>query len=350
MPVDPETYNSLGAKERPYKKRKRGLGIRNAIKRKTNVTKKSDAFGQAFFKAIIAAAPLTKFPPTNWLIKKVAMLGGTHNTRGHSIPMFLNSSAATEGASTASVTLECLDAAISHDAEGAEPATHSKTIEMNKTVARNVEHVHPPVEMLIDVIDRATYRATLDECLCRKIQGCEDYPTDLGCLFLGPAAKDSVRRGVAHEVTRDEAIEHVRRAVEAGLSPAAYFVEIEEYVWGWPDEDLPNILEVCFCCPCCCSAVRFEARAGGELERILHQGIGWSCVIDETSCVGCGACAAACPHDCAHVVNGRARIHETCAGCGQCVRACEHGALSVQKTGETKPRIDDYFEKLDWKL
>lgn len=350
MPVDPEIYHSLGANERPFKTRKHGLGIRNAIKRKTNVTPESDAFGQMFFKTIIAAAPLTKFPPANWLIKKVAMLGGTHNTRGHSIPMYLDSATTLKGGSPAFVTLERLDAAVSAAPGKAERQHRSKTIEMNKMVASNIEHVHPPVDLLIDVIDRATYRATLDECLCRKIQGCKDYPIDLGCLFLGPAAKDSVRRGVAHEVTRDEAIAHVKRAVEAGLSPSAYFVEVEEYVWGWPDEELPNVLEVCFCCPCCCSAVRFEAGAAGELERILHQGIGWSCVADDTRCVGCGACEAACPHDCAHVLDDRVQIHETCAGCGQCVRVCGCGALSVRQTGETKPRIDDYFEKLNWKL
>lgn len=344
MPVDPRIYQELGSKEEPYRKRRKGLGIRNAIKRKTNVTTKSDAFGQFFFKAIIAAAPLTKFAPTNFLLKKLAMLGGKHNTRGHSIPLYLDS----QGGQPAQRSLDCLEEARRKAASGT--GSSSKIIELNKTVAKNVELIHPPVEMLIDIIHRSSFRASLNECLCRKVQGCTDYPLDLGCLFLGPAAKDCVERGVARELTEEEAIAHVKRAAEAGLSAAAYFVEVEEYVWGWPDEELPNVLEVCFCCPCCCSAVRFEERAGGELERILHQGIGWSCVVDTNACIGCGECEQACPHDCMRVKDSVAVVHETCAGCGQCVRVCKHAALSVQKTAETKPRIDDYFEKLDWKL
>lgn len=343
MPADPKIYHSLGSQETPFKPRKQGLGIRNAIKRHTNVTPQSDTFGQLFFKAIVKAAPLTKFPPTREIIKHVAMLGGTHNTRGHSIPLHLDS----REAQPAVTTIQHLDAACTAT------SAHTKaphTIKMNQTVARNIEHMHPPVDMLIDVIKRSSYRAALHECLCRKIGNCTDYPLDIGCLFLGPAARDSVARGVATELTVEEAIRHVKRAAEAGLSAAAYFVEIEEYVWGWPDEELPNILEVCFCCPCCCSAVRFEQRAGGELQRILHQGIGWSCVVDTQACIGCGSCEQACPHDCIRIKNDSAFIHETCAGCGQCVRACKHGALTIKQTGDTKPHIDDYFEKLHWNL
>lgn len=346
MPVDHKAYEALGAKEQPYRKRRKGIGIRDAIKRKTNVTTESDAFGRAFFRMIIAAAPLTKCAPTNWAIRKVAMLGGEHNTRGHSIPVHLDSKAKIP----AKATLASLDAALDHGACDEGRSTSGKIIDMHKMVARDVEHIHPPIEMVIDAIKRSSFRAGLSSCLCREIQGCKDYPRDIGCLFLGPAARDCVARGVARELTEEDAIRHVKRAVEAGLSPAAYFVEIEEYVWGWPDEDLPNVLEICFCCPCCCSAVRFEKRAGGELERILHQGVGWSCVVDTTACIGCGACEMACPHDCVHVEDGTARIHRSCAGCGQCVRVCEHGALRVVQTGDTKERIDDYFEKLGWTL
>lgn len=345
MPVDLRTYRSLGSTEEPYKQRKRGLGVRNAIKRRTNVTPKSDAFGQMFFRAIIAAAPLTKFPPTNLLIKKVAMLGGTSNTRGHSIPLYLDAA----DDDPARKSLERLKQAREED-EAVPGTTKTRTIEINKTVAKSIEHIHPPVDLLIDIIKRSTYLASLNECLCRKLQGCTDYPLDIGCLFIGPAARSCVKRGVAKELTVEEAIRHVERAAKAGLSAAAYFVEVEEYVWGWLDEDMPNILEVCFCCPCCCSAVRFEEKAGGELERILHQGIGWSCVVDEDACLGCGACEKACPHDCMRIEKGRARVHESCAGCGQCVRSCMHGALRIMQTGDTKPRIDDYFEKLNWNL
>lgn len=151
---------------------------------------------------------------------------------------------------------------------------------------------------------------------------------------------------MARQVSVDEALAHVERARQAGLSAAVYFVEVEEYVWGFKDADMPDFLEVCFCCPCCCSAVRFEAKAGGETKRILHQGIGWSAVVDQERCVGCGTCVAACPHDRMELEAGKARSSWMCAGCGQCVLACPNGAVTVRQTGRTEARLEDYFEKL----
>ncbi len=313
-------YRRLNEKETDYRLRRRGLGIRDAIKRHTAATSKSDTFGQFFFRAIIKVAPLTKFAPTDWLIKKVAMMGGTKNTKGYSVPLYV---------------------------ETAEPVTRgTRRIELNQPVMREVKPVHPPVELIQDAVRRASYRAIMHECLCRKIQGCTDYPIDLGCLFIGPAAKACVERGIAHEATLEECLAHIDRAQKEGLSAGAYFVEVEEYVWGFHDADMPNFLEFCFCCPCCCSATLFEQRAGGELKRILHQGIGWSCTVDAQACLGCGACVDACPHNRMGFVGGKAQPLETCAGCGQCLKVCPQEALHVRQTGETKPRIEDYFEKL----
>lgn len=322
-------YDQLGSRETDYQPRKKGLGIRDAIKNKTAATSKSDAFGQMFFRTIIAAAPLTKFGPTDALIKKAAMLGGHHNTKGISTPFYVNGEVPPKGPG--------------------KPERH-QTIEMNQKMFDDVHPGHPPIDMVKDAVRRANYRAIMNECLCRKIQKCDDYPLDLGCLFIGPAAKVCVERGIAREASIDEALAHIDRAKDAGLSPAAYFVEVEEYVWGFHDADMPNFLEICFCCPCCCSAVRFEQKAAGELKRILHQGMGWQCVVDTEKCIGCGACVKACPHGRNELKDGHAHVLHECAGCGQCLKTCPQGALSVRKTGETKPYLEDYFEKLHAQL
>ena len=50
--------------------------------------------------------------------------------------------------------------------------------------------------------------------------------------------------------------------------------------------------------------------------------------IDESSCIGCGLCVEACPHNAIHVSNGVATILQSrCQQCGLCVNACPQNAI-----------------------
>ena len=332
-------YTKINAKETDYKPRKKITGFNDWLKGHTAATSESDKFGQMFFRAIIAAGPLTNFPSTDAVVKKVARLGNHSNTKGISMPFWIDGEKPKYGPGNPAK-------GIYRSEEQRAPKSPSHSIELNQRVFSDIHPIQPPIEMVKDAVRRSSVRVIMHECLCRKIQDCKDYPLDLGCLFIGPAARSCVERGIGYEATVEEALAHIDRAKEAGLSMSAYFVEAEEYVWGFKDADMPNFLEICFCCPCCCSAVHFEHGAGGELKRILHQSSGWSCIVDTTRCIGCGACEEACPHERIHVENGRAVVHMECAGCGQCLKACPADALSVRHTGETLPRMEDYFEKL----
>ena len=71
-------------------------------------------------------------------------------------------------------------------------------------------------------------------------------------------------------------------------------------------------------------------------------------VVDEEKCVGCLACAAACPRQlivpvspaqnvliaCASMAKGAATMRACtvgCIGCGKCAKACTHGAITMEK-------------------
>lgn len=60
-------------------------------------------------------------------------------------------------------------------------------------------------------------------------------------------------------------------------------------------------------------------------------------------CVGCGACAAACPEGA--IAGGAGLVHvidqETCTRCGACLEACAAVADAVVKAGPVKPRTPE---------
>ena len=52
---------------------------------------------------------------------------------------------------------------------------------------------------------------------------------------------------------------------------------------------------------------------------------------DRERCVGCGMCAAVCPHGVFAVENGKSRVvlRDACMECGACRRNCPAGAIEV---------------------
>ncbi len=53
--------------------------------------------------------------------------------------------------------------------------------------------------------------------------------------------------------------------------------------------------------------------------------------LDESACVGCGACVDVCPHGVFAIEGGKARVRDRglCMECGACARNCPASALAV---------------------
>ena len=50
--------------------------------------------------------------------------------------------------------------------------------------------------------------------------------------------------------------------------------------------------------------------------------------VDQTKCVGCGACKKICAHDAPSVTDGKASIDiDKCVGCGRCIGVCPKDAV-----------------------
>ena len=192
-----------------------------------------------------------------------------------------------------------------------------------------------PLQILDHLIEKASHRVIVDYCGCRQGWKCKSYPRDIGCLMMGESALD-ITRFPFHEVGPDEAREHARKAVDAGLIPVLVKARADNYIFGVKDRS--RLLTVCFCCECCC-VTRFTRYVPvHSLEPIFPRLEGISMSVTE-KCKGCGKCVEHCYIKAIEVRDGRAVIGEMCRACGRCADKCPAKAIEV--------RIDDpdYIEK-----
>ena len=184
-----------------------------------------------------------------------------------------------------------------------------------------------PSQVVDHFIDQAKDHWIMNFCICRSSEKCEDYPIELGCLFLGQASW-SINPKLGRRVSKEEAHEHVRRCREAGLVHLIGRNKLDS-VWlgAGPREKL---LTICNCCPCCC-LWRIIPHVSAEFADKVHRMPGVTVQVSDR-CVGCGTCTQdrTCFVQAIHLVDGRASIGEACRGCGRCADVCPQHAIEVR--------------------
>ena len=237
--------------------------------------------------------------------------------------------------------------------------THTSTVVMplNVDVSEGGEKVVLPLDIIRKALEKASFIGMMDSCLCREANDCKDYPHDIGCLFLGEAGKVIVKHDLGRQVGYEEAMAHVDKAAAAGLMGQAVWVEVEQLLWGIRNDQMDKFLEICFCCPCCCIAVRL-ARNATSAERHRFHPAGWTAVPDRNKCSGCGLCVSG-PHGCPVEAisfgdDGKVCIdQEKCVGCGICKNRCKADVIKIKQTMPMREDLHEYFAKdynLDLKI
>jgi Pyruvate/2-oxoacid:ferredoxin oxidoreductase delta subunit len=228
---------------------------------------------------------------------------------------------------------------------------HTSTVVMplNVDVTEESEKVVVPLDLIKESLKDVTFIGGMDECLCRQANECTDYPRDLGCLFLGEAGRVIVKHNLGRELTYEEACERVDKAAEYGLMGQAVWVEVEQLLWGIRDDQMDKFLEICFCCPCCCIAMRL-ARNATSKERHRFHPAGWTAVPDRTKCIGCQKCITGqngCPVEAISFgSDGKVVVdQEMCVGCGICKNRCPVDAISIKQTMPMRKDLHEYFAK-----
>jgi len=190
-----------------------------------------------------------------------------------------------------------------------------------------------PYEKVSEII-KAADSICLAECICRKERklvggGC-DAPTD-NCLIFSHWGRYYIERGLGREISKEEAIEVLNKAEEAGLVHCSMNVQMGHFA-------------ICNCCGCCCAILRGitqlkNPRAVAKSNYIIQ--------LDTEACVGCGVCVERCHVKAFSPGDGAVELDsERCIGCGVCIITCPNEALSLKQREDTTTPFKDLEEAL----
>ena len=177
-----------------------------------------------------------------------------------------------------------------------------------------------------EFIEKANYHFVMNFCLCRSAENCENYPIELGCLFLGETAK-KIDPDLGREVTKEEAKEHVRKCREAGL---VHIIGRNKLDTQWLDaKPGTKLLTICNCCECCC-LWKFIPNLPVKISKKMLKIPGVIVKITD-KCIGCGSCSeGVCYVNAIKMIENKAVINDNlCRSCGRCVEICPNNAIEI---------------------
>jgi len=199
-----------------------------------------------------------------------------------------------------------------------------KVIDLNKPIGEYQEFVLPS-QVLEYFINKAKNHWIMNFCICRSSMDCQDYPIDLGCLFLGDAVLD-INPQLGRLVSKEEALNHLRKCREAGL---VHMIGRNRLDAQWLGVKLgEKLLSICNCDPCCC-LWRVSPILAPKIGLKIKKMPGVKVQATE-KCIGCGTCIkGVCFVNAIDLINNQAFISNECRGCGRCVEICPQKAIEI---------------------
>jgi len=196
-------------------------------------------------------------------------------------------------------------------------------INLSVTAETNVMPYEQAEEMV-----RKQSKIVVAPCICRREhnmvgKGC-DRPEEV-CLVFSTAAFYYEENGLGRPVTQEEALELLKKGIEAGLviQPS----------------NAKKAANICMCCGCCCQILK-NIKLLPEPAKLVHTNYYAQVQVD--NCTGCSTCVQRCPMD-AVMVDGTAQVDlNRCIGCGLCVPTCDVDAIRVKRKDK-----DEQYEPPD---
>ena len=197
-----------------------------------------------------------------------------------------------------------------------------RSVPINQTIRS--DHKIIPYEDIINLIDTFDYYS-LTNCACRTRHNVDPnfeeskYPTNV-CLHFDDFGRSIVKMGFAKELSKEEVLDVLKRAADAGLVHAIEPVISEADTLCNCDKDYCLFFE----------KVKMEGRVpiGTQISDYIRE---WA---DEEKCIKCGLCAKRCPMEAILFDKEQKEINfirELCIGCGVCVHKCPKDAICLEK-------------------
>ncbi len=161
-------------------------------------------------------------------------------------------------------------------------------------------------------------------CVCREsaevIGGsCRDSDLRETCLTFGDAARFSIGRGYGRSIEKEEAINILNRAEEAGFVLQPQNARDPQFI--------------CCCCIDCCHALKMLKMVSKPADLCSAT---YFTTIDPSKCKGCKKCIDRCAMDAISLKGEVAVVNlDRCIGCGACFVACKKDAHQLHKKEKT---------------
>ncbi|MBA7518834.1 hypothetical protein ES705_10908 [subsurface metagenome] len=204
------------------------------------------------------------------------------------------------------------------------PTQGLRAIPINETIKDTRQVV--PYEDIVKVIDNFKYY-TVSKCPCSHRHNLdsdfEECEHELErCLHFDTLGKYCVENGLGREITKEETLEILKRAADAGL------VHGISNTQGRMDT-------ICNCCSCCCLYLESVVKMPGIVPR-GHQPSNYIREADVEKCTGCGVCVRSCPMKALELEDKKVIFNpDRCIGCGVCAHKCKQNAsYMVHRDGE----------------
>lgn len=240
------------------------------------------------------------------------------------------------------LTKEFLGKAVKYMIEGFGMESYGTKISQFRTVpveqSVKVEYKVPTYDYVREIIKNAEEPIMVANCLCRQATDLSDRPCKMTKrreihLGFGHLAQVYIDQGKGHQISRDEALEILKKSEEEGLVLQA--------------ANSLNPHFFCSCCGCCCVVLAGLKRFPRPIDFVSTN---YLAEIDRELCTGCGACIDRCQMDAIKFVKDTTKVNwKRCIGCGNCVIICPEKAIHLKsKEEELNPpsTMDDLYQKI----